>query len=304
MTVIFDMDNINYSIIIPHKNIPHLLQRCLDSIPRRDDIQIIVVDDNSNPLEVDFDNFPGVGEKNVEVYFTKEGKGAGYARNVGLKHAMGKWLIFADADDFFTAKFTFLLDKYVNSEYDIIFFNAESRNSDTLQCANRSLYLNKIITIRDIQKLKYRVYPPWCKIIRSCIPHQYNINFSETVAANDALFSVQTAYYSKKFCIDTIQGYCVTFRNNSLENTILPINTLSRIYISLEVNNFFKTHQIKEKCPFYYIQLCNLLIKGDLSHFKQGLNLCYKYGYSLWNILASLMYDIICHRIFSKLKLR
>ena len=38
-----------FSIIIPHKNIPSLLQRCLDSIPKRDDVQIIVVDDNSNP---------------------------------------------------------------------------------------------------------------------------------------------------------------------------------------------------------------------------------------------------------------
>lgn len=29
---------LNFSIIIPHKNIPLLLQRCLDSIPNREDI--------------------------------------------------------------------------------------------------------------------------------------------------------------------------------------------------------------------------------------------------------------------------
>ena len=32
----------NYSIIIPHKDIPDLLQRCLDSIPVRDDVEVIV----------------------------------------------------------------------------------------------------------------------------------------------------------------------------------------------------------------------------------------------------------------------
>ena len=37
-----------YSIIIFHKNCPDLLQRCLDFIPCREDLQIIVVDDNSN----------------------------------------------------------------------------------------------------------------------------------------------------------------------------------------------------------------------------------------------------------------
>ena len=37
-----------YSFIIPHKNCPNLLQRCVDSIPERDDVQVIVVDDNSD----------------------------------------------------------------------------------------------------------------------------------------------------------------------------------------------------------------------------------------------------------------
>ena len=44
---------INYSIIISHKNIPDLLSRCLDSIPKREDIQIIVVDDNSEDQYLD-----------------------------------------------------------------------------------------------------------------------------------------------------------------------------------------------------------------------------------------------------------
>jgi cellulose synthase/poly-beta-1,6-N-acetylglucosamine synthase-like glycosyltransferase len=62
---------INYSIIIPHKNIPQLLQRCLDSIPRREDVQIIVVDDNSDANKVDFANFPGLNDPYVEVVFVK-----------------------------------------------------------------------------------------------------------------------------------------------------------------------------------------------------------------------------------------
>lgn len=89
-----------YSVIIPHKDIPCLLQRCLDSIPPRDDVQIIVVDDNSSPDIVDFAHFPGRDRTDVEILFTKEGGGAGYARNCGLAGAKGKWLVFADADDF------------------------------------------------------------------------------------------------------------------------------------------------------------------------------------------------------------
>ena len=40
--------SVDYTIIIPHYNIPELLVRCLKSIPARDDIQIIVIDDGSN----------------------------------------------------------------------------------------------------------------------------------------------------------------------------------------------------------------------------------------------------------------
>ena len=68
-----------YSIIIPHKDIPCLLQRCLDSIPPRDDVQIIVADDDSSPDIVEFAHFPGRDRTDVEILFTKEGRGAGYA---------------------------------------------------------------------------------------------------------------------------------------------------------------------------------------------------------------------------------
>lgn len=32
--------NYTYTVIIPHKSIPELLKRCLDSLPERDDLQV------------------------------------------------------------------------------------------------------------------------------------------------------------------------------------------------------------------------------------------------------------------------
>ena len=115
-----------YSIVIPHKNIPYLLKRCLDSIPLRKDIEVIIVDDNSDPSIVDFNKYPGQNRINTHIIFTKEGKGAGYARNIGLKHAKGKWIIFADADDYFTENFTQLLNQYINVDADLVYFKPRS----------------------------------------------------------------------------------------------------------------------------------------------------------------------------------
>ena len=149
---------INYSIIIPHKNIPDLLQRCLDSIPRRDDIQIIIVDDNSNPQKVDFENFPGLGDPCVEVYFTKEGKGAGYARNVGLKYAKGKWLFFADSDDTYTSSFSKFLTDSKDLVADVVYFKANLINNDVSKSPfflmNYSLVSTKNFLVTSRLKIK------------------------------------------------------------------------------------------------------------------------------------------------------
>ena len=88
-----------YSIIIPHFNSSQLLERMLNSIPRRDDIQIIVVDDNSN--EIEKGELRKIRRPNVELYFQTTNHGAGFARNVGLDHVLGQWVIVADADDVF-----------------------------------------------------------------------------------------------------------------------------------------------------------------------------------------------------------
>lgn len=107
-------NTINFSIIIPTKNIPDLLQRCLESIPQRSDIEIIVVDDNSDREIVDVKNYPGTNNQQVKIIFLPESKGAGYARNIGLTIAKGKWILFADSDDYFSEKFSDILDRYIN----------------------------------------------------------------------------------------------------------------------------------------------------------------------------------------------
>lgn len=47
-----------FSIIIPHYDIPDLLMRCLESIPVSEDIQVIVVDDNSADADTYLDRYP------------------------------------------------------------------------------------------------------------------------------------------------------------------------------------------------------------------------------------------------------
>ena len=175
-----------YTIIIPHKNIPLLLQRCLDSVPLRNDVQIIVVDDGSSSNVVDFTNFPGTDRENVEIIFTKDGKGAGYARNCGLLQAKGKWLLIADADDFFNYCVDSVLNEYKDKEFDIAYFKGNSLDTNSYLPSNRVAHLNNYIDLycsgkdKYADKLRYLFGEPWCKIIKRELIVVNNIKYDET----------------------------------------------------------------------------------------------------------------------------
>lgn len=210
---------INYSFIIPHKNTPDLLQKCLGSIPRREDVQIIVVDDNSDADKVDFSHFPGLDDPKVEVYLTKEGKGAGFARNVGLSHAIGKWIVFADADDFFNPCINEALDKYRDNKSDIIFFKGNSIKlpSGEIGCRGNSMNvaIDKAIHGESFSDLLL-ISTPVRKFIRHEFLTKNKIIFNEVKWSNDVVFSAKVNTIAKQFEASDLPIYCITQSSNSL----------------------------------------------------------------------------------------
>lgn len=241
--------NYNFTIIIPHKNIPALLERCLISIPIREDIQVLVIDDNSNPCIVDFASFPGCSRPHTEVYFTKEGKGAGYARNIGLQHAKGKWVLFADADDFFTDSLSEILDLYKNSESEVVLFPITTANSDTLKEEKRESYFNQAIFNRSYSNQEKLIFTvsPWSKLIKRSFIERNNLFFEETLYANDVMFSVKIGIQSKLIAIDVNHClYTLTVRNGSLTTIKDDTALFSRLQTAIRANLYLKEHNHAE----------------------------------------------------------
>ena len=213
---------INYSVIIPSKNIPDLLARALASVPRRDDIQVIVVDDASDPSVVDFDSYPGLGEAGVEVVFTTEGRGAGFARNVGLSRAEGRWTLFLDSDDLFTGDSLSLLDSHLEDDADIVYFNITSAYSDDLSYSPRHLSRSEYFAGYDGAKrefcCRYLYTEPWGKMFRTSFLRASGILFDETPLANDFKFSVKAGIAAGTVGTDARALCCITERKGSLSN--------------------------------------------------------------------------------------
>lgn len=273
-----------YTIIIPHKNSPKLLQRCLDSIPQREDLHIIVVDDNSDTDKVDFNNFPGLERKDIEVYYTKEGKGAGYARNVGLAHADCEKVLFADADDYFNYCLNEILDEYKNDDTDIVFFNRLNVDSELYTYSSkRDWYGGFFKKYEDNptegEKIfRYEFDGPVCKLINKSLVDEYDIHFEETTNQNDVRFSYMTGHYAKSIKVDSRAIYTVTYSPKSIMFTWNPEKIKTRIGVNCRRILFLKKNNINTSALHCLERQLLDIKKQDPLLFDECLNIISNHG--------------------------
>ncbi len=245
------MQEFIYSIIIPHHNIPKLLERCLNSIPKRNDTQILVIDDHSDKISLQELSVLQNKFDYVHFVFLNDSRhGGGHARNIGLQHATGKYILFADADDFFTYCFNDILNTYQTVETDAVFFNANAVHSDLYTHCKRTEHLNKIFDLYKTNPqaaeldFRYAFGEPWCKLVRRKIIETNQIQFEETLIHNDTQYSYLIGFYCKNILIDNHAIYCVTEREDSVSKQISSEKWLQRTAVFAKANHFFATHKI------------------------------------------------------------
>ena len=231
---------IKYSYIIPHKDSIKLLLRCINSIEDKENSQIIVIDDNSknqDEIIAAIGTFPS-----VELILSKHNIGAGAARNLGLKKAIGKWILFADADDFFNEGYIHAVDKYYNSHNDIIIFDTNSRISDSLQITeNRFPEWSVIIKRRDFERSKWVIPVVWGKLYLRRFIDENSICFDEVFASNDVMFCYKANLLAKSYLIDDYVLYCSTKNSNSLCYNINEKNILCRVQVLKRTNALLRS---------------------------------------------------------------
>ncbi len=262
---------INFSFITPHKNSPDLLQRCIDSIPERDDIEIIVVDDNS-----DEDRTPTVYRKDLKVVYldASQSKGAGHARNVGLEYAIGKWVLFADSDDTYSEMLLPALDTILYDNFDVVYFNHVVIKDNMIK-ENHFGESDEPLTDEDRFKIKYERTVPWNKVVRRDFLKRYNIRFEECPVGNDILFSYQVAYLAKdryKILDLPLYNYYinpVSIIHRKKNNDVYYLTICKHIY---QCNSFFRFLGRRDKTRSLLSKLAAILIIKGWSQFV----LCFK----------------------------
>ena len=115
------------TVIIPVYNQEDLVIRALDSIPKRDDIEIIVIDDKST--DDTWLRLISYAKENPEVVllYNEENKGVGYTVNKGYDNAKGDYIVLLGSDDYFYKdEFEKILSELDGA--DLIYFNLKSND--------------------------------------------------------------------------------------------------------------------------------------------------------------------------------
>lgn len=232
------METFAYSVVIPHKNSKNLLERCLASVPYRSDIEVIIVDDNS-----DEDQIPSIKRDNVKVVLldSHKSKGAGRARNIGMQVAQGKWILFADADDTYCHDLISYLDKYKDTSAEVVYFNHFRIGRNGI-IGKDDVIANYKFKECELDIIKFKRNAPWNKLIRKEFLIKNKIVFEECVNGNDMFFSYQVGFFAKKVLVEKhpLYNYHITSNGMTNKKTNSDDYYLCRLIHSYQSNNFYK----------------------------------------------------------------
>lgn len=197
------MGNPLISVIVPVYNTERYLQKCIESICKQsfDNIELICVNDGSQDKSADILKHLSAQDSRMKVIHLKQSSGSAAApRNIGLKHANGKYIIFLDSDDYFDLN---MLEKmYLHAEKytaDLVMCDNYTVDSETGIISDRDTELHKkylpdkdVFSYRDIPNTIFQISNAavWHKLILKKLIDDNNLEFQLNVPILDDIYFV------------------------------------------------------------------------------------------------------------------
>lgn len=263
------------SIIIPVYNAEEYLEKSLDSVINQTltNIEIILIDDGSTDGSLAILRKYASIDSRIKLLH-EENKGAGAARNYGMKYATGEYLSFLDCDD--------IVEKNMIEEMWRI---SETNNLDVIVCRSDQFHCvthkvdscpwtiktnllpeKKVFSSHDIKKEFFDLFIwwPWDKLFRKSFVDKLHLQFQELRTTND-LFFVSVA---------VLEAARVSYTNKILiHHRVDDKKSLSNTR-EKSWDNFLFALDALEKF---------LKVKGLYNRFKQDF-INYVLSFSLWHL--------------------
>ena len=294
------------SIIIPIYNVEKYLDECLTSVMNQTykNFEVILVNDGTKDNSIEIVNKFISKHNNIKLV-NKENGGLGSARNVGINHARGKYLIFIDSDDYIEATYIEkLYTEIEKSKSDIVIcgINKYYENSKNIEPVNLEVENNKSYSSLEAIKLLFtnKIFcHAWNRIYRKELFINNNILFPEGKLYEDILPAVKLISKSKKisFIKENLYYYriregAITSSKNikAIEDYNYAIDKVNK-YISTSVyEESLKSEKVNFNISYTLSSLDMLSIYTDYNKrkFYREYNIRYNKNYMEYGIIKVL----------------
>ncbi|MDQ0478168.1 glycosyltransferase family 2 protein [Chryseobacterium sp. MDT2-18] len=185
------------SVIIPCYNVEKYVIKCLESVYLQqfptEEFEVILVDDESTDDVVKIATAYLTGKTNWKI-IRQSNKGLGGARNTGIRNAVGKYIIFLDADDQLVLQNYFFLK---NCNAQIIQLASENVSNsgrvissyhppDITNIKGRDFWLNHVIMPSVCNKMYLRTFL-----------NDHSLEFKEHLYSEDIEFNSRAFFYAE-----------------------------------------------------------------------------------------------------------
>lgn len=269
------------SIIIPVYNSEEFISKCIECILSQNynNWELLLINDGSTDNSGIICQEFSKRDKRIR-YFEKENKGVSDTRNLGIKKAHGKWIIFADSDDLVSSHYISHLIKasdgdpytYVIQGFRCIDEDDQFKkwmdidyNDEKCDIAEIEPFLKKYNLINRVQI--------WGKLFSTDIIRKNNLYFNEKISlGEDAIFSHQYLLLSKRIVLSKNSDYYyrnpyllnrdnLTRRSKSLEELYNLAFTYKKLSLQLINKLNIQDQMQKNKVMSFYITPLRLLLK-------------------------------------------
>lgn len=273
------------SIIIPIYNVGKYLDECLKSVLCQSfkDIEIICINDGSTDNSLAILESYGKMDERIKIINQKNG-GLGHARNVGLKHASGDYVVFLDSDDYIAINaITRLYENSLSNDSDIVIykiarFDFEGNVNYKLPAFDFANVFSDVdfnnFTFRYCDIKPYVLNASFSACLKfykkKFLDKHDDLMFPEGLAYEDVPFHVKTMLYAEKISFEPEFLYFYRYNPNSIINTSSngrDIFKICNLVESFLITNNFYDEFIEEFKLFKITQIFNYLLTTNTEEY-------------------------------------
>lgn len=241
-----------FSIVVPVYNVELYLAECLDSILNQDfcSMEVICVEDCSTDKSLQVLRKYEERDR-IRVIRHEKNKGLSEARNTGINHAKGEYILFVDSDDVLAHNaIAKLYDVIKEQQFDVVYFDyrkfVKIENGYEEVLHPHPYYTNEICDGKKYfcQSVAHGKLDSvvWRQLFRRNFLIDNNLSFKEGILHEDELFSFKASMKAKKIRnLDEVLYY-YRQRQNSIMNVKNEKHMCSLFIILLEILVYWKTN--------------------------------------------------------------